>query len=73
MAVEGDLRNPEWEPSEAQEAAVAEDFRRTVLWRQAMVARGVKPYSLGLTVDQQHEAVQAWWRDEGQEQAGAER
>jgi hypothetical protein len=63
----GDFRDPEWEPSEAEEAALLEDFRRTVLWRKAMAARGVKVTAMKLTPQQEHDAVTAWWLSEGRD------
>jgi sugar phosphate isomerase/epimerase len=72
MPVTGDFRDPNWEPSEAEEAAVLEDFRRTVLWEQAMAAKGVKVLAQRLSPQQEHDLVEAWWREEGAATYGAE-
>jgi hypothetical protein len=72
MPVTGDFRDPNWEPSEAQEAALLEDFRRTVLWEQAMAAKGVKVLAQRLSPQQEHDAVEQWWREEGSIKHGAE-
>lgn len=65
MPPTGNLRDPDWEPTEAEHQALMEDFRRTVLWQKAMAAKGVKVLALGMTPEQEGEAVRKWWRDEG--------
>lgn len=65
MSSTGDFRDPNWEPSDEQHAALMEDFRRTVLWQKAMAAKGIKVLAQHLTPQQEHEAVERWWHDEG--------
>ena len=65
MPLSGDFRDPNWEPSEAEHAALMEDFRRTVLWRKATAAKGVKVLAMRLSPDEEHDAVERWWREEG--------
>lgn len=61
----GDFRDPEWEPSEAEEAAMLEDFRRVVLWQKAMAAKGVKVLAWRLSPQEELEAATKWWAEEG--------
>ncbi len=68
MPASGDFRDPNWEPSDAEHAALMEDFRRTVLWQKAMAAKGIKALALGLTPQQEYDAVAKWWVEEGRSQ-----
>ncbi len=72
MPATGDFRDPKWEPTDAEEAVVLEDFRRTVLWEQAMAAKGIKALALRLSPQQEHDAVEKWWREESSAVHGAE-
>ena len=65
MPATGDFRDPDWEPSEEEHAALMEDFRRTVLWQEDMAAKGIKVLARKLTPQQEHDAVETWWREEG--------
>ena len=59
------LSRPNVEHSDREHAALMEDFRRTVLWRKAMAANGVKVLAMRLTPQQEHDAVAKWWAEEG--------
>lgn len=72
MASTGDFRDPNWEPSDDEHAALMEDFRRTVMWRQAMAIKGIKVLAMGLSPSQEHDAVERWWADEGRAAIEAE-
>jgi hypothetical protein len=65
MTAPGDFRDPDWEPDEAEHAALMEDFCRTVLWRQVMATRGIKVLSLRLSPADEHAAMEKWWAEEG--------
>ena len=71
MPTTGDFRDNEWEPSDAEEAALLEDVRRTVAWQRAMAAKGIKVLALHLTLEQDSEAVEKWWHEEGERQLTA--
>ncbi|MGD9803439.1 MAG: hypothetical protein AB7E81_17740 [Hyphomicrobiaceae bacterium] len=75
MAAKGDFRDPNWEPSEVEEAELLEDIRRTVLWREAMARRGIRVLAKGLTPFEEAIEVQRWWEEEGHklDTAGVER
>jgi len=60
------LLNPDWEPTDRDEADVAESFRRQVAWQTAMAAKGVKVLSLGLSPSELVAEANRWWLKEGQ-------
>ena len=70
MASSGDFRDPDWEPSEAEHTALMEDFRRVVLWRKAMAARGIKVHSLRLSPVEEVAQMRRWWECEGRAEFG---
>ena len=63
-----------WQPIRAQpdheHTALMEDFRRTVLWQQAMAAQGIKVLAMRLSPTEEHAAVECWWAEEGHAQFG---
>jgi hypothetical protein len=65
MPTTDDFRDANWEPSDEQHAALMEDFRRMVLWRKAMAARGVKVLGLRMTPREETQAMRKWWGEEG--------
>lgn len=65
MSSTGDFRDPNWEPSDEQHAALMEDFRRTVLWRKAMAAKGIKVLAMRLSPQDEADQMRKWWTDEG--------
>jgi hypothetical protein len=66
--MEANFRNPDFEPSDAEHAALMERFRRVVLWRQAMAARGIKVLAVAMTPAEETAAVLEWWAEEGHAQ-----
>lgn len=66
MPTTGDLRDPDWEPSESEHDALMEDFRLVVLWRKAMVNQGIAVLAFTFaSMAEEVLAARRWWRDEG--------
>jgi hypothetical protein len=68
--MEANFRNPDFEPSDAEHAALMEEFHRIVLWRQAMAARGIKVLAATMTPTEETAAMLTWWAEEGRARHG---
>ncbi len=43
-----------------------QDFRRIVLWRKAMAAKGIKVLAMGMTPAEEGASMRKWWAEEGE-------
>ena len=55
-----DLTDPEWLPTEEEEAEIVGAMAKSVAWEKAMAVRGVRVLALGLTPEQEEVAIEAW-------------
>ena len=62
MPANGDFRDVEWEPSEAEHAALIDDFELLVSWRKAMANQGQKVLASHLSSADALEAARQWSR-----------
>lgn len=60
---EPDFSDPDFDLSDEQQKELLRSVARSVAWEKAMFARGVKVLALGLTPEQQDEAIAAWERE----------
>lgn len=64
MAETGNLRDPNWEPSEEQWNELDLSIARQLAWRKAMRERGVQVLKLGLTPTEMAREAARWWDED---------
>lgn len=58
------LADPSFEPTDTQFAEITRDAARTVRFRKAMAARGVKILAMNLSAQEERRLMEAWERGE---------
>lgn len=64
MTTTGDLRDPNWEPTEEQWQQLDQSIQRQLAWRKAMRDRGVQVLKLGLTPAEMAREAARWWDED---------
>lgn len=62
-ALQPNLADPTFEPTDEQINEVLRDAARLARWRAAMAAQGIKILSMGMSIEDQARRADAWERE----------